>query len=81
MDDATQQMESEKDSISVPSMKEKDADGKSWERAKRAVFPVPQTDSDAAKGNISFEKFTSNQYNLNFGNFQILGMCKGRGTG
>ena len=55
MDDATQQMESEKDSISVPSMKEKDADGKSWERAKRAVFPVPQTDSDAAKGNISFK--------------------------
>ena len=41
MDDATQQMESEKDSMKMKSEKM---------RAKREVFPVPQTDSDAAKG-------------------------------
>lgn len=60
LDDATQH-QSEKDSISVPSMKEKDAEGKSWERAKRAVYPVPQTDSDAAKGSSETQRLFKRQ--------------------
>ena len=41
LDDAAHQQESEKDSMKMKSEKM---------RAKREVFPVPQTDSDAAKG-------------------------------
>ena len=43
LDDAAHQQESEKDSMKMK-------DGKDSMRAKREVFPVPQTDSDAAKG-------------------------------
>ena len=41
LDDAAHQQESDKDSMKMKSEKM---------RAKREVFPVPQTDSDAAKG-------------------------------
>jgi len=49
LDDAAHQQESEKDSMKMK-------DGKDSMRAKREVFPVPQTDSDAAKASSETQK-------------------------